>query len=364
MDNRGLLVPPWYVSVSPNDINMNICSIIWGFSLCCAVFTGTKATSQSWAAHKKGKLLTAYPMMVWAEWISSVTISVLSWVFLKGITPPSFWIFFFILCFWVVQMHCILQIIINRVSLVMVNKVLARNLKLGVFLIVLLINISVFCIWLPARLQISKTYMRVNDIWDRTEKAIFAVVDAGLNCYFMWTVRTNLISAGLVKYQPLFRFNLMMVCISVALDIVLIGSMSIGTGVIYIQFHPLIYLIKLHIELNMAELIAKVVRASNPINTAPRSGSTSCLQPSVNRNSHASAAIMPTHSSGYTSTQLSKEIDIGEQAMKRYSGADYHMAIRPNLGLHNTGDTILDELHSEPSDTAHTNDTQKKLSAV
>ncbi|KAK6083076.1 hypothetical protein SCUP234_03904 [Seiridium cupressi] len=311
MDNRGLLVPPWYHSVSPNDINMNICSIIWGFSLCCAVFTGTEATGQSWAAHKKGKLLTAYPIMVWAEWISSVIISVLSWVFLKGITPPS-----------------------------------------------------VFCIWLPARLQISETYMRVNDIWDRTEKAIFAVVDAGLNCYFMWTVRTNLISAGLVKYQPLFRFNLMMVCISVALDVVLIGSMSIGTGVIYIQFHPLVYLIKLHIELNMAELIAKVVRASNPINTAPGSGSTSYMQPSVNRNSHASAAIMPTHSSGYTSTQLSKEIDMGEQAIKRYSGADYHMAIRPNLSLHNTGDTILDELHSEPTEAAHTNDTQKRLSVV
>lgn len=116
-------------------------------------------------------------------------------------------------------MHCILQIIINRVSLVMVNKTQARRLRLGVFLIVIVINISVFCIWIPARLQINDTYEHVNDIWDRAEKAIFAVVDAGLNCYFMWTVRTGLISAGLVKYQPLFRFNLMMAGISVALDV-------------------------------------------------------------------------------------------------------------------------------------------------
>lgn len=116
-------------------------------------------------------------------------------------------------------MQCILQIIINRVSMIMENKTHARYLKLGVFAIVVVINISVFCIWIPARLQINKTYERINGIWDRAEKAIFAVVDAALNFYFMWMVHTNLISAGLVKYQPLFRFNSMMVCISVALDV-------------------------------------------------------------------------------------------------------------------------------------------------
>lgn len=37
----------------------------------------------------------------------------------------------------------------------------------------------------------------------------------------------------------------------------------------YIQFHPLVYLLKLHIEMNMADLIGKVVRASN---NDPRGG--------------------------------------------------------------------------------------------
>jgi hypothetical protein len=31
----------------------------------------------------------------------------------------------------------------------------------------------------------------------------------------------------------------------------------------YVQFHPLAYLVKLHIEMNMADLIIKVVKASN-----------------------------------------------------------------------------------------------------
>lgn len=42
--------------------------------------------------------------------------------------------------------------------------------------------------------------------------------------------------------------------------------MSLPNTVIYIQFHPLVYLIKLHIEMNVAELIAKIVKAKNHLN--------------------------------------------------------------------------------------------------
>lgn len=117
------------------------------------------------------------------------------------------------------QMQCILQIIINRVGLMSHNKHRVRNIKIGVFIIIALINISVFCIWIPARLQISQRYVRINEIWDRTEKALFALVDGALNAYFIWVVRTKLINNGLVKYQPLFRYNVGMVCVSLLLDV-------------------------------------------------------------------------------------------------------------------------------------------------
>jgi hypothetical protein len=84
MAPRGLLVPPWYVTEVLEDNIMHACSIIWGFSLCSAMFSATKASRQSYSAYKKGKLFTAYPIMVWSEWIASVVISVLSWLFLKG----------------------------------------------------------------------------------------------------------------------------------------------------------------------------------------------------------------------------------------------------------------------------------------
>ncbi|ETS86718.1 hypothetical protein PFICI_00546 [Pestalotiopsis fici W106-1] len=334
MAPRGTLVPPWYTNEVLESNILHACSIIWGFSLCSAMFSATKAARQSYSAYKKGKLFTAYPIMIWSEWTASVTISIISWLFLKGSIPASFWIYFFILVFWVVQMQCILQIIINRVALVMVNKSLARRLRLSVFFIVLMINISVFIIWMPARLQISETYIHINDIWDRTEKAIFAVVDAGLNVYFLRTV-------------------------------ILIGSMSIGTGVIYIQFHPLVYLLKLHIELNMADLIAKVVRASNPMNNALditdntiSSGGSGAKKkdppisapPSTytHRDSGFQLESSIHRDSGCVSTIMSKEADLAEQG-RRISGADYHKVLRPNLQLTRTGETILDDVDGETS---------------
>ncbi|KAF7537602.1 hypothetical protein G7054_g3626 [Neopestalotiopsis clavispora] len=267
MAQTGFLVPEWYVVEAPSEADMNVASIIWGFSLACACFTSVKATRQTWYSWKRTKAFNAYIIMIWAEWIACVVISVISWLFLKGVIPISFWFAFFLLCLWVIQIQCIMQIIINRIALLMHRQEKARKLKWGVFAVMFAINISVFCIWIPARLQISQTYINVNNIWDRCEKAIIAVVDMGLNFYFIHLIRAKLISNGLTKYNALFRYNLGMIAISLALDIILIGVMSLPNSVVYVQFHPLIYLVKLHIEMNIADMIARVVRASNPHQT-------------------------------------------------------------------------------------------------
>ncbi|KAI4602193.1 hypothetical protein KJ359_009430 [Pestalotiopsis sp. 9143b] len=267
MAQTGFLVPEWYVVEAPSDADMNVASIIWGFSLACACFTFVKATRQTWYSWKRTRAINAYIIMIWAEWVACVVISVVSWLFLRGVIPISFWFVFFLLCLWVVQIQCIMQVIINRIALLMVRQQKARRLKWSVFALMLAINISVFCIWIPARLQISQTYISVNNVWDRCEKAIIAVVDMGLNFYFIHLIRAKLIANGLTKYNVLFRFNLAMIAISLALDIILIGVMSLPNSVVYIQFHPLIYLVKLHIEMNIADMIARVVRASNPHQT-------------------------------------------------------------------------------------------------
>ncbi|KAK7953229.1 hypothetical protein PG996_014125 [Apiospora saccharicola] len=321
---NGYLTPPWYKEQKPSPDEMNIVSIIWGFSLACACFTFVKAIKQTWcclyrwhrrrrreqrhrrqhheqqnqnqnpttttltlrrqASHRSSSqgqsyytrptpllILNGYLAMVWAEWLVSVAFGIMSWFYLNPrlVVRGNFWVFFGFLCLWTVQMQCILQILVNRVALLMLtgsDRRCAARLRWGIAAFVGLINISCFIVWIPARLQISDRWIEANRVWDRTEKALFAVADIALNIMFVYLVRTKLIANGLHKYRRLFWTNCVAVFFSLSLDIVLIGVMSLPDDAVYLQFHPLVYLLKLHIEMNLAELLAKIVRASNELN--------------------------------------------------------------------------------------------------
>ncbi|RYO85463.1 hypothetical protein DL766_002121 [Monosporascus sp. MC13-8B] len=258
----GPFIPPTFREVRVDPLDMNVVSIICGVSMATAMFTATKACRQTWGVWKRTGGVNGYIVLVWIEWTVNVLMSIVTWFYLWGSISSSFWLFFFLVTLWVLETQCIMQIIINRVWLLMSNKTWWNRVKWGVALIMGLINISVYCIWIPARLQISPTYIHVNEIWDRVEKVIFCLIDASLNLYFIYLVRSRLIVGGLDKYTSLYRFNLVMIGVSMSLDVILIGVMSLGQGIIYVEFHPLVYLLKLHIEMNMAELIVKVARQS------------------------------------------------------------------------------------------------------
>ncbi|CAF3451339.1 unnamed protein product [Fusarium graminearum] len=209
MGQYGYLIPDRYVREVPNEVDMNTASIFWGFSLCAAVFTLAKGTQQSWRAWKRLHRVTAYVGMIWVVWLSSMVLGCLAWGFQRQYIAPS-----------------------------------------------------VFVIWMPARLQINDRWIRLNSIWDRCEKVIFAVVDGVLNGYFIYLVRSRLVENGLTKYIPLYRMNLGLIVLSLSLDIVLVGLMSLPSSLVYLSFHPVAYLLKLQIEMKMAELITKIVRSS------------------------------------------------------------------------------------------------------
>ncbi|KAK4196579.1 hypothetical protein QBC40DRAFT_287040 [Triangularia verruculosa] len=151
------------------------------------------------------------------------------------------------------QIQCLTQILCNRASLLIYNHDDARRLKLGVGLVVGLINISVFCIWVPARLQISQTFITLNKHWGRTEKILFLIIACCLDVYFIYMVRTKLIANTLTKYELAYRFNLLMVFVSFLLDVLIIVLMfwdddALNSKKGYMQAHPLVYLSKLYIE--------------------------------------------------------------------------------------------------------------------
>ncbi|EOD43835.1 hypothetical protein UCRNP2_9447 [Neofusicoccum parvum UCRNP2] len=201
--------------------------------------------------------------MIWTELIASTIIGVISWLYMRADIEPSFEFFFFVLVLWVIQIQVLLQIIVNRIGLLLPDARRVCRMKWIVAGYVGIINVSVFCIWLPAQLQRSQTYVNLNHVWDRVEKVLFMLIDAGLNFYFMWLVRRNLIANGLSKYKTLFWANAALDVVSIFLDLAIILSMSFRNPFIYVQFHPLAYTIKLAIEMSLADLIAKVARASS-----------------------------------------------------------------------------------------------------
>ncbi|CRK18261.1 hypothetical protein BN1723_006753 [Verticillium longisporum] len=278
----GTLVPPWYKPSPLNRDEENIASILWGFTLGLGVWTGTKAIQQTMATLNRIHRVNAYIALIWAEWISCMIFGIIAWIFLRGWFGPSFEFFFFL-------PH-------------------ATRLKWGVFLVLLAINISVFCVWIPARLQISEGIIHANNIWDRIEKGIFLIIDLGLNLTFIYLVRSRLIASGLTKYTVLFRFNLAMICISMSLDIMIIGLMSLPNTLIYGQSHPLAYLAKLHIEMNMAQLIAKIVKASHEINSFE-----SHLQHSTVRRSESTRRTIPKRVSGFFGNLFQNAEDLSKR---------------------------------------------------
>lgn len=259
----GTLVPPWYYEEPTRLTDMFIATFISGFTIAIAAFSCTKAVRQTYRSWTRSHRVNAYIVMIWLEWTSCLAIAATSWLFLENLINPSFWYFIGMLCMWTVQIQCLMQIIANRISLILYNPDRARKLKWAVGIAIGIINISVFCIWIPARLQISKTYIRANHIWDRAEKCIFLLVDGFLNIYFMYLIKTKLVANGLVKYKLVYRFNLVMVILSLSLDVMIIGLMSLPDDDIYVQVHPAAYLVKLHIEMNTAELLGKVLKMSN-----------------------------------------------------------------------------------------------------
>lgn len=116
-------------------------------------------------------------------------------------------------------MQCLTQIMTNRISLVLYDPAQARRLRVAIALAIGAINISVFIVWIPARLQISHEWMVINNIWDRIEKVLFLFIDLFLNAYFMWLVKMKLVASGLTQYRVVYRCNLVMVCFSISTDV-------------------------------------------------------------------------------------------------------------------------------------------------
>ncbi|KAG8764412.1 hypothetical protein FRC12_008108, partial [Ceratobasidium sp. 428] len=159
---------------------------------------------------------------------------------------------------WALQVQFLLQIIVNRICILLPTPSQRFWLKFIVAAWITAINISVYCIWVPAKLQISAKYHNINVVWDRIEKCLYLVTDGILNWMFVDIIKKRLVSMGLKKYDQLVKFNERIIMVSLSKDVLIIGMMSYRNDFVYMQFHPVAYMVKLEIEMCMSRLMVKV----------------------------------------------------------------------------------------------------------
>ncbi|POS80365.1 hypothetical protein DHEL01_v201256 [Diaporthe helianthi] len=342
---NGYLIPSWYQQEEIPQSSLTLITFLFGFSSACAVFTATTIVAQAYRIVYRSKRLFTHPyvLMITAVWLASVVYSLVSYLFVQNVIPPSFWLFFTIR---------LMHIIVNRIALIMCDGRRVIRLKWGVALLLGLVNISVFIVWMPARLQISPAWIRFNEIWDRVEKGIFALIDLALNLYFIYLVRSELVAHGLTKYVPLYKFNLVMICFSLSLDVILIGIMSLPDSFVfysYIQFHPVIYNLKLAIEMNMADLIIKIVQSTSgppenhhttslptPPDLTPESSGTSDVTAVANsgdQSSGQSPVSKPASGEMFHARPMPPSFDAGDVVNRKASVAEGSVAaqvLEPN----------------------------------
>lgn len=149
-----------------------VASIVFGLANIFGISAAYIAFRQTRAC--RAPLKSAYIWMIWLELAASFVIAVECLLYLLKVIKPSFWFYMSICKFfplallgttqialtavvlnWSIQVQLLLQIIINRVRIILADRRKGRILMIGTAILVTLINISVFCIWMPARLQIS-----------------------------------------------------------------------------------------------------------------------------------------------------------------------------------------------------------------
>ncbi|KAH7043773.1 hypothetical protein B0J12DRAFT_671774 [Macrophomina phaseolina] len=244
---------------------MDLATLFLGLFLGFFVPTLAKVGQQTRTVWKRTQRLSnVYLYMIWVEAVVNMIFALTTYLYLKKVIQGSLAFYFGTAVLWAIQTQLLSQIIANRVALIMVNRRKARLLKWALFVAISIVNIAVFAIWIPAHMpSATKSEVLLNNIFERVEKSFFLLVDFGQNLSFLYLVRYRLIADGLSKYWPLFKFNAAIVVISVSMDILLLGLLSLPNPYDYVQFAPFAYIVKLHIELTMAVLISKVVRSSS-----------------------------------------------------------------------------------------------------
>ncbi|KAI5822830.1 hypothetical protein K523DRAFT_358096 [Schizophyllum commune Tattone D] len=250
---------PAYEPLVVTENDLIVATMFYAWTLGFGYFVGLHCVREF---RRSKRWISPYLALIWAEFFACIIYGTICWLYLHGIIPPGFGIFFATTTIWAVQIQCVLQIICNRVGVLLPDDRSRLTLKLSVAFFVLLINISVYCIWIPSKMGVDEKFKQINVVWDRVEKVIYLFIDMALNAYFIISVKRRLVAYGLRKYDALVRYNTWIATVSVSMDVFIICMMSLKNDFVYNQVHPVAYMVKLNIEISMSDLIRRVATST------------------------------------------------------------------------------------------------------
>ena len=106
-----------HLTKAPTDgTTQTLASVFAGFMAALAVFTATTALRQTAHSWSRSRCIGVYIAMIWGQWLANNAYAVVGYLYLMGALAPGFWLWFGILCCWVLQTQLIVQVMCNRIS--------------------------------------------------------------------------------------------------------------------------------------------------------------------------------------------------------------------------------------------------------
>lgn len=125
-----------------------LASLAAGFALGFGFLTVWEAIKQTRRNQNPRKSLYIY--MIWGEIVANLGLGIMGWLLLDGILTATVPVLFALLVFYVFEIQLLMQIIVNRIAIIAETRETVVRVKWTTAGIITLINIAVFCIWIPA----------------------------------------------------------------------------------------------------------------------------------------------------------------------------------------------------------------------
>lgn len=123
-------------------------TIAAGFALGFGFLTVWEAIKQT--KRNKDPSKSIYIYMIWGEVFSNIGLGVMGWLLIDGVVTATVPVLFFMLVFYVLEIQLLMQIIVNRIAIIAETHEIVMRVKWATAAAITVINIVVFCIWIPA----------------------------------------------------------------------------------------------------------------------------------------------------------------------------------------------------------------------